>query len=129
MCGALFLPMVIKDSGARWGVGSALGVAVSALAAMWGYGFAVEGESEEESKTSRTSVNAEGEGSIAIGGSNHGTAVTSGVVAPLKTESLDLPIFPASPAGQVTARGNRSIAVGGDNVGAVSTGDGIDSER
>jgi hypothetical protein len=40
ICGALVLPTVMKDGGARWGVASGLGVAVAALAALWGHSFA-----------------------------------------------------------------------------------------
>lgn len=41
ICGALALPHVMKDPGVRWGVAGALGVAVAALAALWGHSFAI----------------------------------------------------------------------------------------
>jgi hypothetical protein len=41
ICGALVLPIVMKDGGVRWGVAGALGVAVAALAALWGHSFAM----------------------------------------------------------------------------------------
>lgn len=40
ICGALVLPTVMKDPGSRWGVAGGLGVAVAALAALWGHSFA-----------------------------------------------------------------------------------------
>lgn len=40
ICGALALPTVMKDGGVRWGVAGSLGVAVAALAALWGHSFA-----------------------------------------------------------------------------------------
>jgi hypothetical protein len=44
ICGALVLPTVMKDGGVRWGIAGGLGVAVAALAALWGCSFAtVEG--------------------------------------------------------------------------------------
>lgn len=38
--GALILPTVIEDPSVRWGLAGALGVALSALAALWGHAFA-----------------------------------------------------------------------------------------
>src|SRR5260221_5827593 len=43
VCGELILPAVMKNSGIRWGLAGALGVAVAALAAMWGHSFAATG--------------------------------------------------------------------------------------
>jgi hypothetical protein len=40
--GAFVLPLFMKDGGARWVVATALGVAVAALAALWGHWFATE---------------------------------------------------------------------------------------
>lgn len=40
VCGALVLPPVMKDPAIRWGVTGGLGVAVAALAALWGHSFA-----------------------------------------------------------------------------------------
>jgi hypothetical protein len=40
ICGALALPIVMKDGGVRWGIAGGLGVAVAALAALWGHSFA-----------------------------------------------------------------------------------------
>ncbi len=45
--GALILPVFMKDAGIRWGVAGSLGVAVAALAAMWGQSFATSGQPAE----------------------------------------------------------------------------------
>lgn len=47
ICGALILPVVMRDPGVRWGVAGACGVAVAALAALWGHSFASAGRSED----------------------------------------------------------------------------------
>jgi hypothetical protein len=39
--GVLALPHLIEDPVVRWGIAGALGVAVAALAALWGHSFAV----------------------------------------------------------------------------------------
>jgi hypothetical protein len=47
ICGAVVLVPFLRDPGVRWGVAGALGVAVAALAALWGHSFATaEGASE-----------------------------------------------------------------------------------
>ena len=38
--GAFLLPLVMKSAGDRWAVASGLGVAVAALAALWGHSWA-----------------------------------------------------------------------------------------
>jgi hypothetical protein len=40
ICGALVLPAVMKDPAVRWGVAAGLGVAMAALAALWGHSYA-----------------------------------------------------------------------------------------
>ena len=40
ICGTLIMPLIMKNDGIRWGVATALGVAVAALAALWGHSFA-----------------------------------------------------------------------------------------
>jgi hypothetical protein len=47
-CGALVLRDVLKDSGVRWGVATAAGLAVAAFVALWAYGF-VTSDGEDES--------------------------------------------------------------------------------
>jgi hypothetical protein len=44
ICGALALSVLSLDSGARWGIAASAGVAVAALAALWGHGFATGAE-------------------------------------------------------------------------------------
>lgn len=39
-CGVLILLTLTRDPGVRWGISASVGVAVSALAALWGHGFA-----------------------------------------------------------------------------------------
>ncbi len=47
ICGALILPMVMKDGGVRWGIAVGVGVATAALAALWGHSFATVKHSRE----------------------------------------------------------------------------------
>lgn len=47
ICGALVLPVVMADGGVRWGIAGALGVAVAALAALWGHSFATSKRSKD----------------------------------------------------------------------------------
>jgi hypothetical protein len=41
MCGALILPALTADTGVRWSIAGGAGVAVAALAALWGHVYAV----------------------------------------------------------------------------------------
>ena len=41
LAGALLLPPFMKDPAIRWGLAGGFGVAVAALAALWGHSFAV----------------------------------------------------------------------------------------
>ena len=57
LCGALVLRDVLKDSGVRWGVATAAGLAVAAFVALWAYGFVTSGsedESPEHSESARS---------------------------------------------------------------------------
>jgi hypothetical protein len=45
ICGAVALPTAVPSSAVRWSIASALGVAVAALAALWGHSFATAGHS------------------------------------------------------------------------------------
>jgi hypothetical protein len=47
LCGALALRDVLKDSGVRWGVATAAGLAVAAFVALWAYGFVTSGSEDE----------------------------------------------------------------------------------
>jgi hypothetical protein len=67
----------IHDSGIRWGLASALGLAVSGLAALWGKTFAIRTQEKTGKPGSTgTSVQASGPRSIAIGGDNSGNVST-----------------------------------------------------
>jgi hypothetical protein len=55
ICGALVLRTMMKDPAVRWGVAAGLGVAVAALAALWGESFA-NGEKKTEGIPSATSA-------------------------------------------------------------------------
>ena len=41
--GFLVLPLMLTDAAARWGVAASVGVAVAALAALWGHTFSTKG--------------------------------------------------------------------------------------
>ena len=67
VCGALLLPLLLKSGADRWVVAAGLGVAVAALAALWGTSWA--GQSEDSSS-------GPGERSISVGGDISGIAST-----------------------------------------------------
>jgi hypothetical protein len=67
VCGALLLPLLLKSEADRWVVAAGLGVAVAALAALWGASWA--GRSENSSSGL-------GERSISAGGDITGIAST-----------------------------------------------------
>lgn len=48
ICGAFVLPM--HDGGVRWGIAGGLGVAVAALAALWGHTYATVGHELSETE-------------------------------------------------------------------------------
>lgn len=67
----------MHDSGIRWGLASALGLAVSGLAALWGKTFTTRSQDETGKQGSAsTSVQASGSRSVAIGGDNSGNVST-----------------------------------------------------
>jgi hypothetical protein len=68
VCGALLLPLWLKSGADRWVVAAGLGVAIAALAAMWGASW-VDGQSENPSSSP-------GERSISAGGDISGIAST-----------------------------------------------------
>lgn len=91
--GALILPVIMKDAAIRWGVAGALGVAVAALAALWGHSFATAGKPSETASggdpDAAPGITATGSGdtrSEIRGGTFHGPVVqgrdVSGPVAP-----------------------------------------------
>jgi hypothetical protein len=67
VCGALLSPLVLKSGADRWVVAAGLGVAVAALAALWGASWAVQSED---------SSSGPGERSIYAGGDITGIAST-----------------------------------------------------
>lgn len=48
--GALALSALRLDSGARWGIAGGAGVALAALTALWGHGFATRAEENADKK-------------------------------------------------------------------------------
>ncbi|MFF8813879.1 hypothetical protein [Streptomyces pactum] len=129
VCGALLLPLVMDDAAIRWGVASALGGALAALAVAWGYGFATRTPQNPGPTPIGGSADASGPRSVAIGGSNSGTISTGdnvSVPSPLHPP-VPPPAAPPAPSPSaprtVSASGERSVAIGGDNSGTVSTGD------
>ena len=56
ICGALILPSFMKDASIRWGVAGALGVAMAALAALWGHSFATGGQPADTASTGSPSA-------------------------------------------------------------------------
>ncbi|MBH5335412.1 hypothetical protein IHE55_11625 [Streptomyces pactum] len=120
----------MDDAAIRWGVASALGGALAALAVAWGYGFATRTPQNPGPTPADGSAHASGPRSVAIGGSNSGT-ISTGDNAP-RTPPAGPPAqppaappapAPAPPPSTVSASGERSVAIGGDNSGTVSTGD------
>lgn len=137
VCGVWILVPVLPDGGTRWGVASGLGVALAALAALWGHGFATGDtqKSEERSSLPNAGVRALGGRAVAVGGSVRGGVITGdGVPAPGSTgpaavRRRDESCARVPEPGGVIASGERSVAIGGDAEGDVTTGDGPGVER
>ena len=53
LCGAFILSPVLKDSGTRWGLAGGVGVAVAALAALWGHGFSTDEPEDPHSEPAK----------------------------------------------------------------------------
>jgi hypothetical protein len=135
LCGAIVLPSMLKDPAIRWGVASALGAALAALAAAWGHSFATRTQDESRPPApSGISVQATGERSVAISGNPTGgisTGDTGAPRTPASPTARQEPTPPAAPPtpppapepGTVTASGERSIAISGNPEGNLSTGD------
>ena len=119
--GALVLPLWIKDSGNRWVIATAAGLALSGLAALWGKSYATARQDESPPRA----VAASGSRSVAVGGDLSGS-VTTGDRTRVENHAASSPgnsPTQASPSGGVTASGERSIAIGGSVTGTASTGD------
>ncbi|MFE3558345.1 hypothetical protein ACFXKW_26310 [Streptomyces sp. NPDC059193] len=126
LCGAVVLPPLVEDPAIRWSLASALGTALAALAASWGYGFATRARPATGRAASSPSVQATAERAVAIGGNNQapvstGDAPTPTPPAPAGPAAGQPPAPPAP--GTASASGERSIAIGGNNSGPLSTGD------
>lgn len=125
--GAVVLPPLVGDPAIRWSLASALGTALAALSASWGYGYATRARPANGRATTSPSVQATAERAVAIGG-NSQAPVSTGDAAqgPIPTApagpSAGNPPAPPAP-GTVSASGERSIAIGGNSSGALSTGD------
>jgi hypothetical protein len=125
--GALVLPSVMKDPGVRWSVASGLGVAVAALAALWGHGFAntTEAEGSKPPPSGRV-VEASGSGAVAIGQDNRASIITGSVRLGSTPAASGKPVGPPHRSdaadSSVTASGEHSIAIGRDNTGPLATG-------
>jgi tetratricopeptide (TPR) repeat protein len=130
LCGVWILASAIPDDGQRWGVASGLGVALAALAALWGYGFATNDrpEFEEHAVPQRLDVQASGTRAVAVGGDVRGDVVTGDRAAAHESTADGTGRGSGSGArisvsGGVVASGVRSVAVGGAVYGDVYTGD------
>ena len=116
VCGALLLPHVVSSPGIRWAVAPGCGVAIAALAALWGHSFATRQGSA--ASAAGGTVIASGDRSIAVGGDVSGIASTgdrsAGLQAPVAGDTA-----PEDPAGS----GSKSAAVGGDASETAHIGD------
>ncbi len=129
VCGAL-LRSVMADPAVRWAVACGVGAALSALAAMWGHGFATCGTPPATGRpgADQASATASGAGSVAIGGCNRGDISTSaaspGLLSPPSPDPpTPPPSGPPPSAATATASGDQSIAIAGDNHGRLATGE------
>ena len=61
VCGALLLPLWLKSGADRWVVAAGLGVAVAALAALWGASWAGEQPEASSSGSRKRSISADGD--------------------------------------------------------------------
>ena len=92
LCGALVLREVLKDSGVRWGVATAAGLAVAAFVALWAYGFVTtsgEDESPEHGESARSGTvknSIKTKGSIFLGPVIQGEEITYNAHPPKQTD-------------------------------------------
>jgi len=74
ICGAFVLPM--HDDGVRWGIAGGLGVAVAALAALWGHSYATAEDEQPAAEESTAAPAGTGRTSNKIsGGTFHGPVI------------------------------------------------------
>ncbi|MFI8951965.1 hypothetical protein ACIGO6_36400 [Streptomyces sp. NPDC053750] len=133
LCGALVLPLVMEDAALRWGLASAMGAALAALAAAWGHGFATRIPHNPGQTPPGGTAQAQAPRSVAVAGDNSGSISTGdgtpGTLPPQPSDQPDAaPPHPSSPSSSstVSASGERSIAIGGNSSGTLSTGDQCD---
>lgn len=117
LCGALVLPLATEDPGIRWGIASALGATLAALAAAWGHSFATRTQAPAGGSAQATAPR-----SAAVAGSSSGVISTGDGPLPTPPGPATTPATPP-PAGTASASAERSIAIGGDNTGTAATGD------
>ncbi|MFE7586431.1 hypothetical protein ACFU5Y_33245 [Streptomyces gardneri] len=126
LCGALVLPPMMEDAAIRWGLASAMGAALAALAAAWGHGFATRPPQVPAPTPPGRSAHASAPRSAAVAGDNSGSISTGDAPAPTPptpaVPAAGQPPAPPAP-GTASASGERSIAIGGNNSGPLSTGD------
>jgi hypothetical protein len=66
----------LRDGGVRWGIAGGLGVAVAALAALWGHSYATaEPEPREAEKTHAAPTSTEQTTNTIMGGTFHGSVI------------------------------------------------------
>lgn len=131
LCGAVVLPSMLEDPGARWGVAAGLGAALAALSAAWGYNFATRTRPGSTPPAPPVpSAQASGVRSVAVSGNPAGNISTGDTGTPPapsgpdRTQPVPPATAPAPPSpGSVTASGERSIAINGNPGGTISTGD------
>jgi len=144
VCGVWLLPPWLKDAPTCWAVASGLGVAVAALAALWGHGFATGGEAQQTAADPAAgSATASGSRAVAVQGPVRGTISTgdSGLprTAPDVSRRGSTPAETLSPRqepgpdrgpapGSAAASGERAVAVNGGLEGDVCTGDRLGAE-
>jgi hypothetical protein len=75
VCGALVLPPLVRSAGDRWGLAAGLGVAVAALAALWGSQWAGRDVTDEDAGGKAADERGSSR-SITIRGDNKGIAST-----------------------------------------------------
>ncbi|WP_344439304.1 hypothetical protein [Kitasatospora nipponensis] len=128
VCGLWVLPSLVDDAATRWGVASALGAAVAALAVLWGQGFAASDSGQGGAGTaSGVSVEASGARSVAVGGSVKGNISTGDTGTGARhTPGAGGSTGPASPPGPRVGRAPGSVVASGDR--SVAVGDGVEGD-
>jgi len=119
------LAPLMEDAAIRWGLASAMGAVLAAVAGAWGHGYATAGPQQPGPTPPSRSAQASAAGSVAVAGDNSGSITTGNItprVLPQPPAPSQPPVPPAANS-TVTASGERSIAIGGNSSGTLSTGD------